>query len=68
VEGAGGAGAEGCGGFEQGGVDGAESGDKRLHRKRQAIQDGADEQAGEGEGEWMSEEADEEAAGLGERA
>src|SRR5580700_6366335 len=41
--------------FDEGRVDRVESGGERLHSERQAIDYGADDQTGEGEGERMAE-------------
>ena len=48
--------------IDEGGVDRGETGDQRLHGKGQAVDDRADDQAIEGEGEGMAEEGGDAAA------
>ncbi len=42
--------------FEEGGIDGVESGSEGLDGEGEAVDDGADDESGEGEGEGMAEE------------
>lgn len=60
-------GAEQCGLFAEGRIDGLETGDERLYRKGEAVDDGADDESPEGEGEGMADDVGEKAArgGLG---
>jgi hypothetical protein len=50
------AGAEEAGGVHQSGLNRSESGDQRLHRKGQAVNDRADDEAGEGKRERVAEQ------------
>ena len=59
--------AEEAGRVDKGGLDGGEAGDERLHGEGQAVDDGADDEAGEGEGERMAEEGGDAAADGGAR-
>ena len=54
--------AEKARGVDQSGVDGGEAGDERLHGEGQAVDDRADDEAVEREGEWMAEQRSDAAA------
>lgn len=61
-------GAEQSGLFAEGRIDGLKAGDEGLHGKRKAIDDRADDESPEGEGERMANDVCEEPAGGGLRA